>query len=535
MDAAFRALLHAPWRWPPWQIAAPTIGLGFVLLTVLTSSRRAASAGLALDAAPPGLCQALETEDPCRDLLVALRASIADWEMTYGYDTFRRSISVQGDPMLEAQLLKKLLAKKPITVAALGGSITAAGHQKGLNTYAHHLADLLGKVFPLSEATHQVVRAFLPGGGSFIHQYCFLDYLRMLWPQRDEVANFKAADIILVDTAANDFVMLQPGMLHPQMYHVFQNAESLLRQLLQLPSRPVVLYVHFGLFKEKGYTGGFNRSAESILNTVAALYSVPAISMWRALFPVIPFSSKGISTRGKDQVTSNLSYDMNFIDHVHPSPDGHKLTAILVIHYLFTSLLSLFEAGTQYGSSVQLDAGKVDLQADLVAPARPATCELKMPKLNLLEEASNDLNYTEGGIASCAFAGSLELAVPVGTVGNVTGWVLESCGPLFPELLCWKAKSAGKALTVTIRPQPRKKVAILYRIRPVTDPGYQGAGASVLLNANPLGSLVTQIPGNELTHFWLNDTIVPVSTQPAYNLTFIPLTDKFVLHAIVSY
>ncbi|CAI7826657.1 unnamed protein product, partial [Closterium sp. NIES-54] len=141
----------------------------------------------------------------------------------YGVDVVQRSFAF--DPPLHRflVLLAKLLTGRPLTVLAVGGSISAAGHlpggvMHGTATYGQALLDWLQQVFPTPPSTppHRLIRAFLPGAGSYVLHFCTGELLGALWADGEEQRRAAGeADVVLLECAANDWSVLQPGMAPP--------------------------------------------------------------------------------------------------------------------------------------------------------------------------------------------------------------------------------------------------------------------------------------------------------------------------------
>eukprot|EP00271_Cylindrocystis_brebissonii_P007295 TRINITY_DN20643_c0_g1_i1.p1 TRINITY_DN20643_c0_g1~~TRINITY_DN20643_c0_g1_i1.p1 ORF type:complete len:664 (+),score=39.94 TRINITY_DN20643_c0_g1_i1:2407-4398(+) len=305
----------------------------------------------------------------CQGLMERLTSQMVVWEERYGSDLVRRSQSVKGDAAREALLLAKLLSGKPITVLAIGGSVTAAidmpgGLASGNASYAYHLVVALNEMFPTATGgSHILVRSFLPGAGTFMHRYCAFELLRDLAP-RDNVTwrRAKTADLILLDVAANDWVRLQPGMEPVPEGEKYIHAESLIRKLMSLPSRPLISFLHFGVHgPEPKSESSFLWSGEFLLDVVAARYDLLSVSFWKAYFPLVSEQDvaifqpttrvKKLETNSSGAVTEKLAvfqsetsgfhYKDFFLDKTHPSARGHEAAGALFTHALFSEFVDL--------------------------------------------------------------------------------------------------------------------------------------------------------------------------------------------------
>ncbi|CAI7902534.1 unnamed protein product, partial [Closterium sp. NIES-53] len=159
----------------------------------------------------------------CLEVGRRLQQAMWDIEQRYGVDVVQRSFAF--DPPLHRflVLLAKLLTGRPLTVLAVGGSISAAGHlpggvMHGTATYGQALLDWLQQVFPTPPSTppHRLIRAFLPGAGSYVLHFCTGELLGALWTDGEEQRRAAGeADVVLLECAANDWSVLQPGMAPP--------------------------------------------------------------------------------------------------------------------------------------------------------------------------------------------------------------------------------------------------------------------------------------------------------------------------------
>ncbi|CAI5475980.1 unnamed protein product [Closterium sp. Yama58-4] len=467
----------------------------------------------------------------CRDVLL------------YGVDVVQRSAAF--DPPLHRflVLLAKLLAGRPLTVVAVGGSISAAGHlpggvMHGTGTYGQALVDWLQQVFPTppSAPPHRLIRAFLPGAGSYVLHFCTGELLGALWADGEEQRRAAGeADVVLLECAANDWSVLQPGMVPPAEGTQYAAAEGLLRQFLLLPSHPLVLFLNFGVFHPHDpLLSAFHHSAEALLNHLSAYYSVPAVSPWRAYFPLVataaspscpappdpssePAAKPGVLAPPSSERAGNLTWAHMFVDRVHPSAAGHGMAGSLAAHRLFSLALHYLRREGLTLSHHHLRLDWVDSKA---APSTQSA--LLCPPNSLCRKCFGELGFSALGpplSAPCMLPPLQSAADPhprcvlgntwnVTAVGNVefpegytavkeaaskgdaasvkriaeanASWVQEACGPLVPQILCWKAQAARSPLRVAVDVRGATRgIGVVYKMLDWTKQEHKMDGADV--------------------------------------------------------
>lgn len=354
------------------------------------------------------------------------------------------------------------------------------------------------------------------------------------------------------------------------------HAESLVRQLLALPSRPLVLLLHFGVHHhDDPRRSVFTASAEPYLDTVAAYYGIPAVSMWRAFFPLLTASVPLGSSASQQQVRAqgeilkrNLTFQRLFVDRVHPSVAGHEMAGSLVAHRLFNSFLTLLKRRMALGEEGPAGTGKDTPGPAWHIPPCPEgslchDCSAGQGIMGLLptpllwssawlpppieSEAKPEpvcfLADTWGvsSIGSRVYEGSIPLE---GREFHEQGaaWELVSCGPLVPQTKCWRAVRPGEPLRVRVdvfsSGQDCKRVGalgIVYKMMSSERAEYNGAGADLHMNEVPAGTLAVQVPGNTLTHWYLNaSSMLALDFCQPFNLSITPQTSFFHMVAIVA-
>jgi lysophospholipase L1-like esterase len=187
----------------------------------------------------------------------------------------------------------KLRAGKPVTVAYIGGSITAGvGASNGEKTsYRVLVTSWLRGRFPKAEITE--INAGLPTTGSLYGT---------MRARRDVIA--QKADLVFVEFAASD--------AGDEETPVKKAVEGLLRQLLIVPQPPEVVML---------YAQNAKRTARiEWHDAVAAHYQVPAINLQE--------KPLGMLEAGK------ISASALWKDGVNPTDAGHKLYAELITEFL---------------------------------------------------------------------------------------------------------------------------------------------------------------------------------------------------------
>ncbi|KAK3727024.1 hypothetical protein QZH41_002949 [Actinostola sp. cb2023] len=149
------------------------------------------------------------------------------------------------------------------------------------------------------------------GTGSDFFSFCFQNYLP-----------YEQPDIVLVELSVNDYGYGDAA----------QPMELLTRRLFLLPSRPLVMYVHFvdrGLYKDNITNTGCNNMEDLGFNKLAEHYGIPSFS-WRDF--VCPLTSTG------KREPMNTEKDMFNNDGSHVSYKAHLQVASKIIQYLKISL-----------------------------------------------------------------------------------------------------------------------------------------------------------------------------------------------------
>ena len=230
-------------------------------------------------------------------------------------DTLGAAHIVSGTSSRIACLRQRLYAREQVTVATLGGSVSAGSswavkrREEGAWLYHSKLVRAMNEIFPpRGVEPHLGHNGALPGTGPAFFEHCAEGQL----PARH-------TDLVLLEFALNTDGKAAPF-------------ERLLRKLLLTHPRSaiVVINVHawslrHGCYCEKVlpsrphcFTGESNPSrAERYIAAICAYYHVPLVSFVAGL---------------SSQVRNNTLHPMHFmLDCRHPSGQGHTLLAQLML------------------------------------------------------------------------------------------------------------------------------------------------------------------------------------------------------------
>jgi hypothetical protein len=192
-------------------------------------------------------------------------------------------------------VFEKARLGEPVTVAAVGGSITAGGSQTQdpANRYVEQVAKWFESNFPKSKISF--VNAGIGGTNSFYGA------MRL---QRDVLA--KKPDLVIVEWAVNNHA----GRDFAESY------EGVLRQLLRAPGNIAVIELFF-MHKD-------GENAQMWQEILGRHYQLPMVSFRDALWPEL--------TSGRVQ------WDDLYADVVHPKDAGHLFAGTLLADLLETTL-----------------------------------------------------------------------------------------------------------------------------------------------------------------------------------------------------
>nr|ODN82567.1 hypothetical protein L203_05376 [Cryptococcus depauperatus CBS 7841] len=172
------------------------------------------------------------------------------FEKEFGRTNIRLSRSYEGSHWRTRLLLQKILRGEPITISAIGGSVTKGHHVQESETWFHQFREWMNDYVGDVEIIE--INGAIPASGSDYFSFCFPFHIP------------HTSDLIFVELGIND-----EGI--PE--HV-ENMENLLRGLLDLPRQPAVILVEALAFSNGGMGGGGGR----MHLPVAQYYDVPVIN-----------------------------------------------------------------------------------------------------------------------------------------------------------------------------------------------------------------------------------------------------------------
>ena len=244
------------------------------------------------------------------------------------------SIAHEGDEGRLTQFLQRLTSGRPVSVAVVGGSISAGATYTTLRgdkaSWLWHrlFFDWLNSTFP--NGAHVHFNGALPASTPGYVESCVTLHVPV------------AADIVFVEYAAN--------FDNPRAY------ERLVRRLIRYPHRPAIVLLNMPWFWGEGlarniradtpvsvgdlnFTFHESHSAENSITLLAQYYGVASLSMRNALFH---------ETQGNATDRQRLKDVM--LDRVHPSVIGHQYAAAIAVSFLRRQIL-LMAARTAAGGA----------------------------------------------------------------------------------------------------------------------------------------------------------------------------------------
>ena len=179
---------------------------------------------------------------------------------------FERSIGYAGSGNRIREKLTKASNGENIKIGVLGGSIST-GHalgDKDNESYHSIIFNWFTKKFP--NGRHELINGAAPATGSSYFTYCHNKHIP------------NDLDIIFIEFSIND------GSIYPTERgdgdpSITKNMELLVRNLLQMPTKPAIIFLSFFSFKVDYY---FNGQEAHI--AIANYYDIPYISFKNAYF-----------------------------------------------------------------------------------------------------------------------------------------------------------------------------------------------------------------------------------------------------------
>ena len=203
----------------------------------------------------------------------------------------KNGIVNEGNVSRLKKMFSKLRDKKPVTIGAIGGSITeGARSTKPEFRYHSVLGEWMKDYFKNPNIT--VINAGVGATNS----------LYGLFRADRDILCFEP-DFVIVDYCCNDFLTDE---------YMKNEYEMLVRKILSAPFEPAVMLYSFS--KKDG------TNTQSAHTPVAPFYDIPALSYRDAYYPEI---EKG-----------RLEWSDISPDEVHPNDTGHRAAAILIEEFL---------------------------------------------------------------------------------------------------------------------------------------------------------------------------------------------------------
>ncbi|RUS16673.1 SGNH hydrolase-type esterase domain-containing protein [Jimgerdemannia flammicorona] len=227
----------------------------------------------------------------------------------YGDDVLRRSLAHEGTSRRLREKIKQAQRGKPIKFAVLGGSVSVGhGIDDRTQTYHQRVFSWWNTQFPHADNTF--VQGSVPATDSAYFAYCFHKRI-----PRD-------VDIVLIEFALNDGSPF-PSERNAGDPLTSKMMESLVRNILRLPSKPAIIFISFFSYNVNEYFDG----QESHL-PVANYYDITFISMKNVLYDHV--------NRYAEEFKPYL-----FSDGHHPTQQGHRIAADFITHHIQQQVCAL--------------------------------------------------------------------------------------------------------------------------------------------------------------------------------------------------
>ena len=248
-------------------------------------------------------------------------------------------------------VMKRAILGKDIMLSIVGGSISAGG---GLYKDQGSIEGLYYKgvvdwwnqwIFPVTGSKMKVNNAAVGSIGTDYFSYCVKNHLK------------PNTDLVIWELSGNDY----------NRYKTFPTKgarplERFTRMILDLPSKPALLYLNF--FKGIDYKNSktdcpnFEDQQE---HTIASYYHVPTLS-WRAMVCNGLVNSKA----------GFLMSDLFSIDQYHPSLKGHAQSALLILLHLRHVMRAVLQYAIKNGGNVAKFEDQYNLPEPLfIGPKHP--------------------------------------------------------------------------------------------------------------------------------------------------------------------
>jgi len=283
---------------------------------------------------------------PCEDAL--------DWSLgphvPYSSATLQRSITRIGDLQRLRPVLAKLGSPQAVvTVLVVGGSI-----EKGAGPPGTPCRGCAGRLWQdiffawLHSAFPARLRLFthlLSGAALQIH-----------WQRLPEVALQVKPDLVVVQTSLYDPLHGRTKAYRMNQTPVFPGEEVFIREVLQLPGAPAVIWLSLmsGKAALADWDYGTNQEPDSMLTEY---YDVPQVSVRGAWYNHLPFRPEQIWTP----------------DLLHPRLLGHKMIAVTLANFVCYEFLHACHASEEPPAELPEPLFYVPLKGNNHTPARGGT------------------------------------------------------------------------------------------------------------------------------------------------------------------
>lgn len=250
-------------------------------------------------------------------------------------------------------VMRRAIMGKDIILSIVGGSISAGG---GLYKDHHSIEGLYYKgvvdwwnqwIFPVTGSKMKVNNIAVGSIGTDYFSYCVKNHIK------------PNTDLVVWELAANDF----------NRYKTFATKgarplERFTRMVLDLPSKPALLYVNF--FKGIDYKNvrtdcpNFEDQQE---HTIASYYHIPTLS-WRTM----------VCSGLVQQKPGFLLKDLFSLDQYHPSLKGHAQTALLILLHLRHVMRAVLQYAIKHDGQISKFEDLYNLPDPLfIGPKHPET------------------------------------------------------------------------------------------------------------------------------------------------------------------
>lgn len=254
-------------------------------------------------------------------------------------EALRRGLVTLGDGHRLRRFTHKLLSGQPVSIVIVGGSVAAGQGAVHGNSFATRFYRWVQQAFPHPD--HRLHNAGIGGTNSMTFAAC----IGVL------VAD---ADLAIVEFTMNDFELSVPMRTNSEAFTIYtpglkpedprsggslKSYERLLRVLLQLPSRPAVVLLHYFSWFVSGGGGGkvapFYNSMEVEYTSVGGYYSLPQLSVRNAFYPLMLEDRPGYQARvwRAQHENSTSEEDLFYYDMV--GAGSSTWHAALIVDWLF--------------------------------------------------------------------------------------------------------------------------------------------------------------------------------------------------------